>query len=137
MAGTLTAGIAIPLICNQNPCKNFSASYTLQGVTSSVYPAENLGDFVQTLFLHGRTDQGALRHKLALFLYCLLDRQGGAAGQKLNLASFRYKIAAACVLCCLSAIVWAQMAGCRWVGAVKGLLFAHCFWPHTFPPRPA
>ena len=62
----------------------------LQGVTSSVYPAESLGDFVQTLFLHGGTDQAALRHKLALFLYCLLDRQGGAAGQKLSLASFRY-----------------------------------------------
>ena len=62
----------------------------LQAVTSSVYPPEHLADFVQTLFLHGDTSQAALRHKLALFLYCLLDRQGGAAGQKLNLASFRY-----------------------------------------------
>ncbi|KAL3146558.1 hypothetical protein ABBQ32_000799 [Trebouxia sp. C0010 RCD-2024] len=60
-----------------------------QGVTSSVYPPESLADFVQNLFLHGDTDQAAFRHKLALLLYCLLDRQGGAAGQKLNLASFR------------------------------------------------
>lgn len=64
----------------------------LQGVTSSIYPPESLGDFVQKLFLHGDTDHAALRHKLALFLYCLLDRQGGAAGQKLNLASFRLAI---------------------------------------------
>ena len=59
-------------------------------MTTSAYPPESLGDFVQKLFLHGDTDQAALRHKLALFLYCLLDRQGGAAGQKLNLASFKY-----------------------------------------------
>lgn len=62
----------------------------LQGVTSSAYPPESLGDFVQAIFLHGDTDCAAFRHKLGLFLYCLLDRQGGAAGQKLNLASFRY-----------------------------------------------
>lgn len=61
-----------------------------------MYPPENLGDFAQTLFLHGDTDQAALHHKLALFLYCLLDRQGGAAGQKLNLASFRYVMYHAC-----------------------------------------
>ena len=54
-----------------------------------MYPPESLEDFAQTLFLHGSPDQTSWRHKLALFLYCLLDRQGGATGHKLDLDSFR------------------------------------------------
>ena len=61
----------------------------LQGVSLRAYPPENMEGFVQTLFLQGGTSQASARHKLALLLYCLLDRQGGAAGQKLNLESFR------------------------------------------------
>jgi len=61
----------------------------LQGLSSSIYPPDSLGNFAQTLFLKGETSQTAYRCKLALFLYCLLDRQGGASGQKLDLESFR------------------------------------------------
>ncbi len=61
----------------------------LQGVASNIYPSESLGDFTQTLFLQGKTSQSTFRCKLALFLYCLLDRQSGAGGHKLKLESFR------------------------------------------------
>ena len=61
----------------------------LQRVASNMYPPESLGDFTQTLFLQGKTNQSTFRCKLALFLYCLLDRQNGAGGHKLKLESFR------------------------------------------------
>ena len=54
------------------------------------YPPERLSDFVQGLFLNGQADTAGWHSKLQLFLYALLDRQGGTAGQKIDLASFRY-----------------------------------------------
>lgn len=56
----------------------------------SRYPPERLSDFVQGLFLNGQADTAGWHSKLQLFLYALLDRQGGMAGQKIGLASFRY-----------------------------------------------
>ncbi|DBB06880.1 hypothetical protein WJX82_003376 [Trebouxia sp. C0006] len=73
----------------QDLLQGIAASDSPQGVASTIYPPESLGDFTQTLFLQGKTSQSTFRCKLALFLYCLLDRQSGAGGHKLKLESFR------------------------------------------------
>ncbi len=74
-------------------------NWILQGVASSMYPPESLGDFTQTLFLQGKTSQSIFRCKLALFLYCILDRQSGAGGHKINLESFRCISLFMCAFC--------------------------------------
>ncbi|KAL0028141.1 hypothetical protein WJX77_009663 [Trebouxia sp. C0004] len=73
----------------QDLLQGIAASDSPQGTASSMYPPESLGDFTQTLFLQGKTSQSTFRCKLALFLYCLLDRQSGAGGHQLKLESFR------------------------------------------------
>ena len=73
----------------KNTTMQSDSFWVLQGTASSMYPPESLGDFTQTLFLQGKTSQSTFRCKLALFLYCLLDRQSGAGGHKLKLESFR------------------------------------------------
>ena len=89
----------------------------LQGVASNIYPPESLGDFTQTLFLQGKTSQSTFRCKLALFLYCLLDRQSGAGGHKLKLESFRCTILHMCASC--------QSVLCRCLDHIKNTIDLH------------
>jgi len=83
----------------KNTTMQSDSFWVLQGAASSMYPPESLGDFTQTLFLQGKTSQSTFRCKLALFLYCLLDRQSGAGGHKLKLESFRCTALFMCVFC--------------------------------------
>lgn len=76
--------------CNLLNSLLLAAALLLQGQMAGIYPPDNLSNFAQALFLHGATDQATWHCKLALFLYVLLDRQGGTAGQRIDLASFRY-----------------------------------------------
>lgn len=91
--------------------------WDLQGVASTIYPPESLGDFTQTLFLQGKTSQSTFRCKLALFLYCLLDRQSGAGGHKLKLESFRCTILHMCASC--------QSVLCRCLDHIKNTIDLH------------